>query len=204
MRDVRRTIGSATTALLFAVAAGCAQSPGADPATSPPNTKTTSSGGTPNQSESEAATEAAKQLIHDYFATIDKLGQDDGEPVSDLGKVAESRQLSVLRNSITQQRKAGQRQTGDTKVAELKVQSVNLDNSDPAAGKVPTVTVDVCWDVSDVDVVDKNGKSVVSPNRPDTAWTRYTVANYHWSDHPTDGWRVASGQDLKQSPCKAS
>lgn len=204
MRDLRRTIGSATTALLFAVAAGCAQSPGSDPAPNPPDTKSTSASEAPQQSESEAAAEDAKQLLQDYFTTVDELGQDAARPVSDLAKVAVSRQLSVLRNTITQQRKAGQRQTGDTKVAELKVQSVNLDNSDPAAGKVPTVTVDVCWDVSDVDVVDKNGKSIVSPNRPDTAWTRYTVANYHWSDHPSDGWRVASGQDLKQSPCKAS
>lgn len=204
MRNLRRTIGSATTALLFAVAAGCAQSPGSDPSPNPPETKSTSAGETPKQSQSEAAAEHAKQLVHDYFATVDELGQDDGQPLSDLSKVAVSRQLSVLRNTITQQRKAGQRQTGDTKIADLKVQSVNLDNSDPPAGKVPTVTLDACWDVSDVDVVDKNGKSIVSPNRPDTAWTRYTVANYHWSDHPTDGWRVASGQDLKQSPCKAS
>lgn len=204
MRNLRRTIGSATTALLFAVAAGCAQSPGADPGPAPSGTKTTSSDETPKQSESEVAADAAKQTVEDYFATVDKLGQQDDEPLSELGKVAVSRQLSVLRNTIGQQRKAGQHQTGSTKVAQMKVQSVNLDNSDPAAGKVPTVTIDACWDVSDVDVVDKNGKSIVSPNRPDTAWTRYTVANYHWSDHPTDGWRVASGQDLKQSPCKAS
>lgn len=204
MRNLRRTIGSATTALLFAVAAGCAQSPGADPAPKPSSTKTTSSGETPKQSESEVAADAAKQTIGNYFATVDKLGQHDDQPLSELGKVAVSRQLSALRNTITQQRKAGQHQTGSTKVAQMKVQSVNLDDSDPTAGKVPTVTVDACWDVSDVDVVDKNGKSIVSPNRPDTAWTRYTVANYHWSDHPTDGWRVASGQDLKQSPCKAS
>ncbi|EGD43984.1 mucin-5AC [Nocardioidaceae bacterium Broad-1] len=204
MRNPRRTIGSATTALLFAVAAGCAQSPGTDPSTNPPSTKKTSTDGTPKETDSEVASASAKQTIHDYFATVDKLGQDDDQPVGDLGDVATSRQLSVLRTTITQQRKAGQRQTGSTKVAELKVQSVNMDNSDPAAGKVPTVIVDVCWDVSDVDVVDKSGKSIVSPNRPDAAWTRYTVANYHWSDHPTDGWRVASGQDLKQSPCKAS
>ena len=52
------------------------------------------------------------------------------------------------------------------------MQSVNLDNSDPKAGKVPTVQIDVCYDVSDVDVLDANGKSVVSPDRPDTGWIR--------------------------------
>jgi hypothetical protein len=83
----------------------------------------------------------------------------------------------------------------------LQVQSVNLDNSDPSAGKVPTVQVDVCVDVSDVDILDKAGKSTVSQRRPDTGWTRFTVANYHWSSHPKDGWRVATGEDLKKAPC---
>ena len=89
-------------------------------------------------------------------------------------------------------------------INELKVQSVNLDNSDPDAGKVPTVVIDVCWDVSKVDVLDKSGKSIVSPNRPDTGWTRYTVANYDYAADPTGGWRVATGQDLKKTPCAAS
>ena len=70
-------------------------------------------------------------------------------------------------------------QTGETKVVELKVQSVNLDNSDPKAGKVPTVQIDVCFDVSDVDVVDADGKSVVSPDRPDTGWIRFSVVELH-------------------------
>ena len=86
----------------------------------------------------------------------------------------------------------------------LKVQSVTLDNSDPDAGKVPTVVIDVCWDVTKVDVLDKSGKSIVSPDRPDTGWTRYTVANYEYAADPTGGWRVATGQDLKQTPCAAS
>jgi hypothetical protein len=66
------------------------------------------------------------------------------------------------------------------------------------------VQVDVCWDVSDVDVIDATGKSVVSPGRPDTGWTRLTVANYRYSADPRGGWRVATGQDLKKPPCAAS
>ena len=102
------------------------------------------------------------------------------------------------------QRKADQKQVGDTKIAKLDVQSVNLDNTDPSAGKVPTVQIDVCWDVSGVDVVDATGKSIVSSSRPDTGWTRLTVANYHYAANPTTGWRVATGQDLKKDPCDAS
>ena len=64
---------------------------------------------------------------------------------------------------------------------------MNLDNSDPKAGKVPTVQIDLCFDVSEVDVVDANGKSVVSPDRPDTGWIRFLVSNYEWDADPDGG-----------------
>lgn len=55
-----------------------------------------------------------------------------------------------------------------------------------------------------VDVLDSDGKSVVSPDRPDTGWVRYLVANYKWKAAPRGGWRIASGTDLKRAPCAAS
>ncbi|GAB3769985.1 hypothetical protein GCM10027600_25540 [Nocardioides ginsengisegetis] len=121
-----------------------------------------------------------------------------------LASAATSSQLAAQRRLVSTERSKGLHQVGDTRVAELTVQTVNLDNSDPAAGKVPTVTIDVCWDVTDVDIVDATGKSVVSPGRPSTGWTRYTVANYHWAKNPSNGWRIATGQDLKQTPCAPS
>ena len=113
-------------------------------------------------------------------------------------------ELSAQQRLLESQRRRGLRQVGDTNLVEVTVQSVNLDNSDPDAGKVPTVVIDVCWDVSKVDVLDKSGKSIVSPTRPNTGWTRYTVANYDYAADPTSGWRVATGQDLKKTPCAAS
>jgi hypothetical protein len=113
-------------------------------------------------------------------------------------------ELSAERRLVVHERRQHLRQTGRTRIDQLKVQSVNLDNSDPKLGKVPIVTVDVCWDVSGADLVNKSGHSVVSPSRADRGWTRYTVANYHWSKHRSDGWRVADGQDLRQAPCAAS
>ena len=142
--------------------------------------------------------------MRDYFAVGRRAGQGPEADSEALGSVATSTQLRAARRCLRSQRDQGRHQTGDTNVAELTVQTVNLDNSDPKAGKVPTVVIDVCWDVSKVDVLDKSGTSIVSPDRPDTGWTRYTVANYHYADNPTKGWRVATGQDLKQSPCSAS
>ena len=64
--------------------------------------------------------------------------------------------------------------------------------------------VDVCWDVSDVDIVDGDGKSVVTPERKDVGWTRFTVTNATWDTAPTDGWRVSGGSDLEKEPCVGS
>jgi hypothetical protein len=110
-------------------------------------------------------------------------------------------ELTTEQRLVTRERQQGDRQIGGTRIAALTVQSVNLDDSDPAAGKVPTVTVDVCWDVSKVDVVDGRGHSIVLPTRPNRAWTRYIVANYAWASSPAAGWRVADGTDLKRPPC---
>jgi hypothetical protein len=118
--------------------------------------------------------------------------------------VAISTELAAQRNTLRNQRKQDLRQVGDTKIGVLTVESVNLDNSDPNAGKVPTVQVDVCFDVSQVDLVDRSGKSVVNPDRPDTAWVQFLVANYQWDKDPDGGWRVASSQDLKRKPCDVS
>ena len=139
-----------------------------------------------------------------YYAVLDKLRADPASDLKPLETVAISAQLKAVQTLVRRQREQGQRQTGTTAISELKVQSVNLDNSAPDAGKVPTVVIDVCWDVSKVDVLDKSGKSIVSPTRPNTGWTRYTVANYDYAADPTSGWRVATGQDLKKTPCAAS
>jgi hypothetical protein len=140
----------------------------------------------------------------DYYAVLDGLRADPSSDLKELETVAIGAQLNAVQTLVGRQQDQGQRQTGTTAISELKVQSVNLDNSDPDAGKVPTVVIDVCWDVSKVDVLDKSGKSILSPHRPDTGWTRYTVANYEYAADPTGGWRVATGQDLKQTPCAAS
>jgi hypothetical protein len=175
--------------------------PTSEPSSPSPSSPTTSSS---PSSPSDAASAAATDAVRSYFAVVDQLRSDPAVDLKKLKSVATSAQLNAVETLISRQRDEGQRQTGTTALDELEVQSVNLDNSDPKAGKVPTVVIDVCWDVTKVDVLDKSGKSIVSSDRPDTGWTRYTVANYKYAADPTGGWRVATGQDLKQTPCAAS
>ena len=192
--------------VMLAVVSACGASdtdalPSPKPAPSSPSAATTSASPT---SPSDAATADATPAIRNYFTVLDDIRGDPAADLRQLRSVATSTQLNAVGTLIRRQRDEGQHQTGTTAISKLKVQSVNLDNSDPDVGKVPTVVIDVCWDVSEVDVLDKSGQSIVSPDRPDTGWTRYTVANYEYAADPSGGWRVATGQDLEKTPCAAS
>lgn len=199
-------ISSATGMLMLAAVSACGGTDADPPATVEPSSTSPRSPTTSAslRSPSDEASADATEAVRNYFTVVDQLRSDAAAALKKLRSVATSAQLNAVETLIGRQREEGQRQTGTTAINELTVQSVNLDNSGPKADKVPTVVIDVCWDVSKVDVLDKSGKSIVSPDRPDTGWTRYTVANYTYAADPTGGWRVATGQDLKQTPCAAS
>ncbi|WP_246000323.1 hypothetical protein [Nocardioides pocheonensis] len=204
MTYVRR-ISALATALLLAALAGCAggDDPAATQSPTPSSPAPTTATSTP-PTDSEKASAAASAVLREYNDVGNQLRQDPSQPLSRLQSVATSTELAAQRNLLRNERKRGLHQVGDTKIAVLKVESVNLDNSDPSTGKVPTVQVDVCFDVSNVDVVNANGESIISPDRPDTSWIQFLVSNYRWDKDPDRAWRVASSQDLKRKPCDAS
>lgn len=206
MKTVRGATRVATAVLLLVAVTACADDgndPSTNPSSSPSSSAPTTSIPTP-PSASEVASEAASDVLRKYYDVRNQLRQDPSQQLSLLDGVAISTQLAAQQQLFKKERKQGLHQTGETKIAELEVQSVNLDNSDPKAGKVPTVQIDVCLDVSGVDVIDKDGKSVISPDRPDTGWIQYLVSNYQWDTDPNGGWRVASGHDIERTPCEAS
>lgn len=198
---MRTTLGGAVLLLaIAATTAGCGGS-GTDatpPATtSPTPTKSTSAPADPR----DQATEDAQATLKRYFDVGNQVGQDPKVPLSRLKSVETSTLLFAEQHQYEKWRASGWKQVGDLKVTKMQVQTVSLDNSDPAKGKVPSVTVMVCTDSSDVDVVDKSGKSVVLSTRPRALTTLYTVANYHWKTDPSDGWRVATGTDKEVGKC---
>ncbi len=144
---------------------------------------------------------SAEDLVREYYAVTDEVGANPDAPISRLKRVATSLELSTRQQILEQWRADGWRKTGQTQIADLIVQSVSLDNSDPESGRVPNVQVDVCYDVSDVGLVDRSGASMVSPDRPDRAWERLQVANYDYEADPFNGWRVASLETLEKAPC---
>ncbi|MBA8807630.1 hypothetical protein [Promicromonospora sukumoe] len=203
--SMRTTRPVLTAALLLALASGCTTGGSASPtpsesANSPTPSLSASPLPSPTNPKALART-SAEALARDYYAVTDEVGQDPDAKLSRLGRVATSVELSTRQQIVEQWRADGWRKTGQTTVAEVIVQSVNLDNSDPEAGRVPTVQVDVCYDVSDVDLVDEAGNSRVSPDRADRGWERLHVANYDYKSDPASGWRVASLETLEKAPC---
>lgn len=197
------TFSVATAVFLLAAVTACGsdsdakQTPKPTSSASSPSSPTASTAGSPEDS----AAAAAEVVVGDYYELTDLLLQDDTVSLNRLDEVAVSTQLSAQKNFLKTERAAGTQQRGDTEIVETKVQSVSLDNSNPKAGRVPSVTIDVCWDVSAVDVVDVSGQSMVPADRAERGWTRLTVANYTWETDPDTGWRVSGGEDLEKTPC---
>jgi hypothetical protein len=193
-----------TAAILLATATGCSDStaaPSPDPSAS---SAATPSPPTPSPSpttEAELAAANAESLVRDYYAVTDGVAQDPSGSLAKLKTVATSVNLTVQQTEYRRWRDDGLRQTGATSIAALEIQDVDLDNTDPSQGVVPTVQVDVCYDVADVDVVDEDGESVVGPDRPARGWERLWVSNYDYDDDPDGAWRVADGKTLEREPC---
>lgn len=197
---ISRGVRALATASLVLVAMTSCAGEGDDPAAtgSPTPSSPAPATTTPTPpSDSEIASEAAAKVVRQYFATVDRVRQDAERPESDLDAVASSTQLTAQKKLLRSQREAGRHQVGNTEIVELDVESVSLDN--PA-----TALIDVCWDVSGVDVLDADGKSVVTAERKDVGLTRFTVTNDEWATAPTDGWRVSGGSDLENEPCAGS
>ncbi|WP_336706495.1 hypothetical protein [Oerskovia sp. USHLN155] len=192
--------------MVLAGAAACSGQPDNSPTPSPTvseSTESFTSSPTPT-SETEAASANAEALVNEYYAVLDRFGARPATDAAELESVAIDKDLDVRESQFSSWARDGWTQTGSTRLSVVEVQSVNLDNSDPSAGRVPTVEVDVCFDVSGVDVVDGSGISVVTVERPDTGWIRHTVSNRTWESDPVDGWRVSTSVDLEQPPCEAT
>ena len=205
MTRARGVQGIATAVLIVAALTSCAERKDPDLGPSPSVSSSAPTTSTPSpRSDSEIASESATAVLREFYNVRNRLRQHVKEPLRLLDDVAISTELAAQKQLFNKERERGLHQTGDTKIVELDVTSVNLDNSDPDVGNVPTVQIDLCFDVSDVDVIDKHGNSVIAPDRPDTGWIQFLVSNYQWDADPEGAWRVASSQDIERTPCDVS
>ena len=187
----------AVAAGVLLTATGCMSTNGPTPSATPTGTASQPAGSPSPATDSELAAASTEDLVREYYRATDVVAKDptDLTPLDDIAAEAE---LHRLQTQFQQWADDGWHQTGDLKVVELVTQAVTLEPSD---GSVPSVQVDVCFDVTDLDIVDQSGASQVDPSRNDRGWDRLTVTNSAFDTNPYDGWRVTDAQTLEQEPC---
>lgn len=204
---MRSVGGRISVVWLCVLLAGCSGGSGEEPTLTPSPTvslsspPTTSGSPTPTLSPRDQAAADAEATVRHYNDIVNRLGQDPASPLSLLNGVTTSIELQTTKKNFRERRAKDWLQKGDVVIRTVDVQDVRLHNASPRAGIVPTVVLDVCYDVTEVDVVDSNGKSVVTPDRPDQVTTRLLVSNYTYAKDERGGWRVASGRDIGEGPC---
>ena len=116
------------------------------------------------ESEDEALA-AAVAAYEAYLKVSDEIMQDGGGEPERIEKVAGDPFLSVLLEGYQQMRDMGWISTGSTQMRGEELQSVG--------GNI--VTLYVCEDVSQIDVQDSTGESVVDQNRPESTLFLATI-----------------------------
>ncbi|WP_375424837.1 hypothetical protein [uncultured Friedmanniella sp.] len=117
---------------------------------------------------------------------LDKLRGNPKANLDQLSTVARANAADNWRRILLNDRSVGHRQTGVTKPS---LTSAKAGSSDQQW------VVTMCLDVSNVDIVDRNGKSVVSKSRPDRVRDVLTVDQ----DTSSSKWYVT--QDRVTETC---
>jgi hypothetical protein len=138
----------------------------------------------------EKAAEQAKDAALEYYRVMDHVAADPRADTDLVRTVSIGTGLNDALNRVAFNRSKQQRQIGTTQIPWMKVRSVDLTFKPKSQHpEIPVVQLDVCYDVSKVNVVDETGKSVVLPTRKNRALEQLGVANYQWPN--PHGWKVA-------------
>ena len=195
---------AAVLALTAAFLAGCSDpEPTPEPTTATtasPTVSTTTATPTPPSPEEEA-TAAAEAVVREYFETVPRCLADpmNTEPTC-FEDVAIGTELNDRRNSLIAARQADSSASGTLEVLSIERRSVDLTHDAEAnPPDAATVIFEVCTDVSQFQIVDKDGNSLVPADRAPRTRTNMGVLNY---DYPAaDGWRVGFVEELEEASC---
>lgn len=155
------------------------------------STPTTTTTTTTTKSPEQEATALAEQMVTTYFRLKDESLFNPAQfRPQDYESVAISSELTNLKNLHSAAVSQKLKQMGYTQVVSMRNPRVDLTNKPKATPpEVPTVQLDVCYDVTKVNIVDSAGKSVVPASRAPRGVMLVGVSNY---SYPTAGqWRVS-------------
>jgi len=198
-RPARRLTAVAGIAALALLTSSCGSQD--DPVAQPtptsaaPTTSTQTSASVVPVSAEDQAVADVTEIVNRYYALTDQIGADRGADANILRDVATGDALqNAIRNDV-RSKAQGRVQIGNVTVLEIEPFSIDL-TSDPAADprKYETIVIDTCIDVSSVNVVDAEGKSVVLATRLPQSADRFSVVHYDF------GWRITTVEYAGQ-PC---
>lgn len=201
MNITRLTIGAAAV-VSVSVLGACATSstPPSDSSSSttppstmsstPPSTLTAQKPSPSKTSPRDLAAKNAEDVLRTYFrAATECMANPSSTNATCFDKVAIGTELTNLRNGLVSAKAMKSKVTGSATVVSVNRAKIDLTNKPKETPPtIPTVTFKVCYDVSKVNVVDAEGKSIVPPNRLPRAVESVSVYNYHYPN--ADGWRV--------------
>lgn len=190
-RPTRTLAAVAVVAALATTATACDGDGKADPTPTPTTSRTaTSPSPTPTTTSSPTSTktpdeQGAEQAVVAFWAMLDEKASDPYTDLTDLSTVARDQAFLQWTRNLTQSRGSGWKQVGSTSVRSADATyNSNKDLWDVSA----------CIDVTKVNVIDRNGKSVVAANR------RPRV-NYTYEVTKDDGKFYVTRDTLKGKPC---
>jgi hypothetical protein len=154
MRTKRRS--AAVTLVLAAALAATGCTPEAPRAETPTPTST------PLFASDEEALAAAEEAYAAYLAVVDEVLSEGGLNPDRIQSAAGEEALAQAIADAREFSAAGYRTTGTTSLVSISLQFHNAH----AVGDEEVVRAYVCEDVSQVDLLDRDGKSLVSPTRP--------------------------------------
>lgn len=182
----------AATALTAATLCACSSGDeGTATATPSATASSISASPTPTLSPEDVAIAAAEQKIPEYFAVSDQSLQDpENFNLEDFKAVAISSALIDLQNRFNVFTAQEFTQKGSAEVESIANPRVDLKlDLDKSPPDVPTVQLDVCVDVSKLNLVNAAGESQTPASRKPRQLWRVGVSNYEYP--APDQWRVS-------------
>lgn len=179
----RRALGALVVVALAVLTAGCTTDPGTTPTTDPRTSTAEPAELTPNPQL--AAEREAIQRLKDFYAAADQLGHagyDDSSPITWF--LAGDYTMAYL-DEVGALRSQGAVQVGVPGRTNIKVVDHHV-VEDPFYDD--QLTIEVCTDTTDADVLLPDGSSAVPPGRKG----RFVATVTMWHETDRDTWVIAS------------
>lgn len=179
IRTTSRALGAVLAMAALLTSAGCSRDSNASTPTPSTPIPTVTAISTPSASPSPAPSTISERAAVDgvisFLEVLDRLSADPESDLDELNTVATGNALAQWQHNIMRYRVDGWRQIGQ--------QVPEFAGSTPGSSASEWF-ISMCIDVSDVDVLDASGESVVDPGAPTKIQTDFRVdqqtANNQW------------------------